>query len=251
MKYTVSNREHLKNIFIEIANLVDINKTVNVSYDEVKQKKTKKQLGYIFGGLLKAVKIWHYSNTGETLALDDVKFLFYRAILPLHEVDFHGQPIKRYLGLSEMTVQDAGEFITKAIDLIDNDPIFEDFILPIELRYCWLNSVTSEEIKIVKSKKFEDHYPEYLCHVRNLNCMYCGIAGISNCHHVRLGSQTGMKQKPSDVYVIPLCPEHHDLLHNKKGEFDFYKELKSVIGDYTIQTFCELCFNRWLNKKGS
>lgn len=43
-----------------------------------------------------------------------------------------------------------------------------------------------------------------------------------HAHHVRLGSQAGMGQKPSDYRCVPLCAYEHDLLH-KTGEKEYWE----------------------------
>lgn len=53
----------------------------------------------------------------------------------------------------------------------------------------------------------------HLKFIRGLPCLICG--SIGEAAHVRYGSnahgkrETGAGEKPSDKYVVPLCPDHH------------------------------------------
>ncbi len=82
--------------------------------------------------------------------------------------------------------------------------------------------------------------PEYLGWVSRLPCAACMVKGKfkSGVHvaHLRTGSPehekrpTGMAEKPSDVWVLPLCPPHHvgdtrqtKLTQHAMGGLDFWR----------------------------
>ena len=48
----------------------------------------------------------------------------------------------------------------------------------------------------------------FACAAREQDC-----SDRMEVHHVRLGSHTGMAQKPGDDQVVPLCSYHHTSLH--------------------------------------
>lgn len=43
-------------------------------------------------------------------------------------------------------------------------------------------------------------------------CVCCGAQPVQ-VHHIIGRGMRGMGQKSSDMFVIPLCPYHHDQLH--------------------------------------
>jgi hypothetical protein len=60
------------------------------------------------------------------------------------------------------------------------------------------------------------HDRDYLAFVTGLPCLICGVSGV-HVAHVRYhclpyGKDiTGAGRKPSDLWCVPLCPEHHTL----------------------------------------
>jgi putative HNHc nuclease len=64
--------------------------------------------------------------------------------------------------------------------------------------------------------------PKYLAAIRRLPCLVCRAAPC-DAAHVRIGSHTGMGQKPSDRRAVPLCHRHHRQQHSI-GERSFWYE---------------------------
>ena len=68
-----------------------------------------------------------------------------------------------------------------------------------------------------RQPRIED--PAYLAYVRTLPCQICRRPGGSDPAHLRTGAPqygkppTGMGEKPSDCWVLPLCRTHHDDQH--------------------------------------
>ena len=58
MNFTCSNEQYLKNVLKTCLNAYEKDSIVNVSYEVLKQQKTLKQLGFIFGGLIKAISLF-------------------------------------------------------------------------------------------------------------------------------------------------------------------------------------------------
>ena len=63
MDFTCSNKEYLKNICGDLLRRYKQGSIYRISYEEIKQEKTLKQLGFIFGGLIKAL-IRFFENLG-------------------------------------------------------------------------------------------------------------------------------------------------------------------------------------------
>ena len=68
---------------------------------------------------------------------------------------------------------------------------------------------------------------KHLDYIRSLPCCICG--GIdTEAAHIRTASlehgkqHTGMAEKPSDKWVLPLCNRHHREQHSM-NEMDFWK----------------------------
>jgi len=55
---------------------------------------------------------------------------------------------------------------------------------------------------------------EYLFFVAMKDCLFCGKTPAGYVHHIRYGTTCGVGTKPADKRSIPLCYEHHDLVHN-------------------------------------
>lgn len=68
---------------------------------------------------------------------------------------------------------------------------------------------------------------KHLDYIRSLPCCICG--GIdTEAAHIRTGApehgkpSTGMAEKPSDKWAVPLCNRHHREQHSMK-ELEFWK----------------------------
>jgi len=68
------------------------------------------------------------------------------------------------------------------------------------------------------------HDEAHLSFVRLLPCCICGDATMTEAAHVRYGEPragkrpTGMGEKPSDCWTIPLCNKHHREQHEFGNE---------------------------------
>ena len=65
---------------------------------------------------------------------------------------------------------------------------------------------------------------EHLQFVRGLPCLACGRRPPSEAAHVRVGTDGGTAQKPSDKFAVPLCAGCHGRQH-QEGELTFWSEL--------------------------
>jgi hypothetical protein len=70
----------------------------------------------------------------------------------------------------------------------------------------------------LRQKEPRKENPRHLAFVRMLPCAICGTYGVDPAH-LRTGNralkkpETGMGEKPSDMWTIPLCRSHHDEQH--------------------------------------
>jgi hypothetical protein len=70
---------------------------------------------------------------------------------------------------------------------------------------------------IIKRPRIKNE--KHLAFVRSLPCLVCGDNTTTEAAHIRSGElaigkrPTGMGEKPSDCWVIPLCGEHHREQH--------------------------------------
>lgn len=61
-------------------------------------------------------------------------------------------------------------------------------------------------------------------HVRSHECVSCTSQADIEGAHVRIGSHTGMGQKPNDWLMVPLCHTCHQHQHTV-GEMSFWVEV--------------------------
>lgn len=61
--------------------------------------------------------------------------------------------------------------------------------------------------------------------VGNHECCACGATARIECAHVRVGTDGGMGQKPSDWWTISLCHDCHNEQH-RTGERSFERKYK-------------------------
>lgn len=71
----------------------------------------------------------------------------------------------------------------------------------------------------LRQRQPREEDPTYLAYVRTLPCTVCRRPGPNDPAHLRTGARrynkppTGMGEKPSDCWVLPLCRVHHDDQH--------------------------------------
>ncbi len=70
---------------------------------------------------------------------------------------------------------------------------------------------------------------KHLDYVRSLPCCICGEDTTVEAAHIRVGSPehekppTGMGEKSSDKWAVPLCGRHHREQHTFGNELDFWR----------------------------
>jgi len=68
---------------------------------------------------------------------------------------------------------------------------------------------------------------KHLNYIRSLPCCICGGIDV-DAAHIRIGSighgkrNTGMQEKPSDKWTVPLCRHHHEEQHKAGNELKWW-----------------------------
>ena len=119
MQFTVSNKHYLKNILNDAYRNYKDGTILHIEYEEVKQEKTLKQLGFIFGGLIKCL-IRFFSNLGYQYEAYMIKDWLYQECGRVQNITLpNGKQITYLKTLSSMTKAEAAAFIDDIITFID------------------------------------------------------------------------------------------------------------------------------------
>lgn len=248
MNFIITNKSQLKNVLTLFYSKYKENERYNLSFDVIKKEVSKRQRGFIFGGLCKVLRAFFYETQGELYEISDIKEMLYRKagvyeekILP------DGSSFYKYKGLSQMNMREASEFIDKVLLWIDNET---ECILPPYLRYCWLLHTTQQDIDTAMNFPIPLKSPDYLKYQRKeACCLHCGRVGHNEAHHIRGIKLDGLASKPSDIYTISLCHNCHtgdERLQDMRPA-----QLQKVINTYgfSLDLFCRLTYLRWLDHK--
>jgi hypothetical protein len=241
MNFTCCNEDYAENI----AKYIKEQKKYpfNVSVEPIKQLKTKKQLGYIFGGLISALQVYFFDLQGNVYDSNCMKdWLYCKCGIRKPVMYPDGITRDEPITLSQMTVEETSEFINNILNFIDNDT---DCILTPELRYCWLLHVSQKDLDFAGCYNFLERDESYLKHQGTLTCINCGISG-TEAHHVKL-TKYASQNKPPDWLTIPLCHQCHIGKVHQKGQSEVIKCINTY--KYDIEIFCKLAYLRWLYKK--
>lgn len=71
---------------------------------------------------------------------------------------------------------------------------------------------------------------KHLDFIRSLPCIVCADNTATQACHIRYADersgkrQTGMGEKPDDIWTVPMCQKHHNAQH-KMNEREFWKQL--------------------------
>lgn len=92
--------------------------------------------------------------------------------------------------------------------------------------------------RIPKKPKRDSRWrsPAHTTWVRGFACCVCGSMTNIAAAHVRLGSHTGLSQKPDDFRVVPLCDGP---CANREGLFGCHNR-QHVIGEETFWKSAEI-----------
>ena len=227
---------------------------IALDYHKPFKDKTKKQLGFFFGGIVDSV-IDYYAEFGDKRDEDEVKENFYSGTAHIDERlrktirRFNGSEIVVPKRLSYMDIEDASLFIDRCIFLIDHLKNFQDLVLRPELRYTWVRNIKKEDIFNLKYEKFPRTDNEFLEHTRGLACIWCGkTSERCEAHHLKEANQSGTAYKADDWLCVPLCPECHRYYH-QIGKDSFENDLKWITKYMSLVDFCRIRYLKWRNKQ--
>lgn len=244
MNFTISNLAYAKSVLNTVFKHMQDGKIYRLQFDEVKSLKTQKQLGFIFGGIIKAL-LQYFSNIGYDFTPEQIKEWLYEEIGTRETIFLpNGKEQRIIKTLSGMTKKQASDFIYKLLCFIDSSDALDDFVLPPDLRYCWTHNIDGKLIEEIQQFNFPEKSEYYLKHIRKLTCIRCGHKG-GEAHHIKRNS--GLGKKNPDWFTIPICEKCHvPYLHSTVGEPQFLKEISNTIGGLDIELFCKLSFYMWM-----
>ena len=238
----ISNKSEFANLAKECLNSLKTGLTYSFSFENIKQPKSIKQLGFIFGGLISALQRFYSDTDGIEYDKEILKELLYNEV-GIDEMVYlpNGRRVVYRKSLSKMTKEEASEFINRCIVWIDE---YTEAVLPIGLRYLWTQYVTDEEIERVMQAPLPQKDELYLAQIRKRHCVGCGKPA-SEAHHIRQGVYA-LAEKNADFMTIPLCSNCHRTLHNL-GEKKFLSGISNVTNNLDIEVFCRLLYHRIRN----
>lgn len=236
MDFTCSNKAYLKNILNDAYRSYKDGTIWRISYEEIKQEKTLKQLGFIFGGLIKAL-IRFFDNLGYHYDAFMIKDWLYQECGLTESITLpNGKQITYLKTLSSMTKSEAAKFIDDIIGFIDSSPIFEGFILPPELRYSWTHNIDKHKLEVMRNADINNFDSSYLIYQTKQTCIKCGARG-GMVYHLK-------KPYAKDFLTIPLCAKCYDDV-NTRGESYLKDDIKAVLNGLNLEDFCLLAYQRY------
>ena len=236
MQFTVSNKHYLKNILNDAYRNYKDGTILHIEYEEVKQEKTLKQLGFIFGGLIKCL-IRFFSNLGYQYEAYMIKDWLYQECGRVQNITLpNGKQIIYLKTLSSMTKAEAAAFIDDIITFIDNSPIFEGFVLPPELRYSWTHNIDKHKLNVMRNADINNFDSGYLLYQSKQTCIKCGARGGMVYHLKKLYTK--------DYYTLPFCARCYDDV-NTRGESYLRQDIKAVLNGLSLEDFTLLAYQRY------
>jgi Protein of unknown function (DUF968) len=82
---------------------------------------------------------------------------------------------------------------------------------------------------MLRQREPRERDEKHLDYIRSLGCCVCGDETSTEAAHIRTASlengkiHTGMSEKPSDKWAVPLCNKHHREQHTM-NELEFWKK---------------------------
>lgn len=253
MQVIAYNSKQLDVVMRDMLAKFDQYKSLAVSYDRPYREKTLRQLGYIFGGLVKSIALF-YKSKQIIMSKEDIKYNLYKACAEFDERlvrnihHFTGEVYQVPKQISEMDLEEASIFIDGCLRVIDNSKYFEGLVLHPSLRYTWIRHITKDELLRANAFKFPRSCPEYLAHTRTQACLCCGRMNQSEPHHLKVAGYTGTSYKADDWLTIPLCHDCHIADLHQHGQEAFMVNFEWVTKYVDLINFCRIRYLRWLNK---
>ena len=82
------------------------------------------------------------------------------------------------------------------------------------------DEMTFDGLKFPKPERIKSE--EYLSFIRRHPCAMCFRPGPNEAHHLSFIEGTGQGTKPSDLYAIPLCIDHHRQVHETGTDKEYF-----------------------------
>ena len=79
MNFTITNRAYARTVLNTLYKHIQENKNYRLEFEEVKSLKTQKQLGFIFGGVIKALRLY-FDRLGYQFTPEQIKEWLYEEI---------------------------------------------------------------------------------------------------------------------------------------------------------------------------
>lgn len=253
MKAIIYNGRQLDTIIADICDKYREYGELSIDYNKPYHEKSRRQLGFVFGGLIDSV-VEFYKNIGEKWEVEDVKENFYSACAYLDDnlkktvTRFNGEKYEVPKRLSEMDRETASIFIDRCIYLIDHAKCFQGLTLHPSLRNTWIRHITEQDVDEMRYFKYPREDRDYLAYQRKQNCLWCGRSGNTEVHHLKELGYTGTSYKADDWLSIPLCSDCHRAYHTQ-GKKYFEKSFNWLTKYVDLVTFCRLKYIRWRNHR--
>lgn len=244
MNYIVTNVKKLTNIFTEIKKELESSNitSINLSWEKSARTKTRSQLGYFFGGLVKCINKHFNECFGKEYEVDIIKEMLYNECSQTEEfICPNGKRLYQSKRISRMTVEEMSDFIEKVIDFCDEYGI----ILQPELKYLWINNLDPRLVDEVTQTKFPEKDAEFLSYVSKETCLICGKGGVE-VHHTKLPELAGLGEKTPDWTGIPLCPSCHRYING--GHISTERLIKLcpfIFKTMDVKAFLKMRYYRW------
>jgi galactose-1-phosphate uridylyltransferase len=218
------------------------------SVKEFKKPKTKDQLGYIWGAI-QPVAMKHFHELGENYDENETIAKLYQECLEAKEkVLDNGQVFSYFKTMSMMDRSEMTDFIISVRNYLHSIGCF----LPPDIEYCWLLKINELDVTraMMTASKASYENNSFLRYQRREGaCMYCGIIGDNEPHHIRTVGTAGTAQKPPDYMTISICNKCHtgDVRVQDKPAHVLEKELP--LYGFDLKTFTILNYDRWVNHR--
>lgn len=256
MQLVAYNQPQLDMIIRDVYRQFDTYQSLAITYDKPARDKTRDQLGFFFGALVKNIQSF-FKERGIDYSTDEIKENFYSAAAYLN--DALSKTVRRFNGktclvpkrLSEMTLEEANAFIDQCLNLVDHSPVFDGLVLHPSIRYTWVRKIDSDHIRnLPPTGTLPRHDPVFLEYTRKQACLWCGRANQSEAHHLKLPGLSGTAEKSPDWCAVPLCHDCHIGQLHQSGTDAFLKDIAWITRYLDLTDFCKINYLRWHNKGG-
>lgn len=223
----------LKNLYEDIKKLLIQGIPCKIKVSSIRGTKTNLQLGYYYGVIIPAYKkFFKESGLNENQETIDIWIKKLSGFVDRKIDPINGGADWHVTSKSKMTSREMSNLIETSLRWADE----QGFYIPPA-------PSSLEDLKfsidggVIRNDK-------YLAALINKFCMFCGSTVNVQPHHIRLGSYTGISDKPSDNLCIPLCVIHHKMVHDL-GEDKVYNKYKEFFNGMSPQQYAANLYDKW------